>query len=154
MQLPQLVLSLLSIVPVVLAVPATAPPNKGGLPLVESSKLRRVLTRTALLKHADEFLKFSKKDPDGNRAFGGVGHKLTVDYLYNAFSKGDMAKYYTVQKQEFVHEYAYGTSKVVIEGDTHESSYFTYSPSTGDDLNLPLGAAANVGCEAVSRLRP
>lgn len=153
MQLSQLIFSLLSVASVALAVPTTPPPVKGGLPLVESNKLRRVLTRTALLKHADELQKFANQDPDKNRGFGGVGHKLTVDYLYNFFAKGELAKYYTVEKQEFVHEYAYGTSKVLAEGESLESSYFTYSPSTDGDLTRPLGAAANLGCEAVSLFR-
>ena len=149
MQLQQLVYSLLSVASVARALTVPAP-SADRLPLVESNKLRRVLTRTALLKHADKFLEFSKKDPDGNRGFGGVGHNLTVDYLYNTFRK--MADYYTVEKQMFIHEYSYGTSKVTIEGQAHESSYFTYSPSTDGDLKLPLGLTANLGCTPVREM--
>ena len=152
MQLQQFVFSLLSVASVVhaLTVPTTPAPSAGRLPLVESNKLRRVLTRKALLTHADELLKFSQEDPDGNRGFGGVGHNLTVDYLYKAFC--DMSDYYTVEKQMFIYEYAYGTSKVIIEGQTHESSYFTYSPSTDGDLKLPLGLTSNLGCNPVREI--
>ncbi|RPB21343.1 Zn-dependent exopeptidase [Terfezia boudieri ATCC MYA-4762] len=148
MQLQQLVFSLLSVASVAraLTVLTTPTPSADRLPLAQSDKLRRVLTRKALLKHANKFLKFSQTDPDGNRGFGGVGHNLTANYLYNTFSTGDMADYYTVEKQMFIHEYAYGTTKVIIEGQTHESSYFTYSPSTDGELKLPLGLAANLGC--------
>lgn len=150
MQLHHLVFSLLSVASVAIAVPAAVAPPASKLPLVESNKLRRVLTRTALLKHADELLSFAQQDPDHNRAFGGLGHNLTVDYLYNAFKTKEMAPYYTVEKQAFVHEYSYGTSKVVVEGETIESSYFTYAPSTKGNITLPLGAAANLGCTPVS----
>ncbi|KAF8416544.1 hypothetical protein BGX38DRAFT_760537, partial [Terfezia claveryi] len=148
MQLQQLIFSLLSAASIAHAftVPTTPTQSAGRLPLAQSDKLRRVLTRKALLKHADKLLKFSQTDPDGNRGFGGVGHNLTVDYLYNTFSTGDMADYYTVEKQMFIYKYAYGTSKVIIEGQTHESLYLTYSPSTNGELKLPLGLAANLGC--------
>ncbi|KAF8416440.1 hypothetical protein EV426DRAFT_421870 [Tirmania nivea] len=147
MQLQQLVFSLLSVASVALNIPNVLA-SSGRLPPVESNKLRRALTRKALFNHANEFLKFSREDPDGNRAFGGVGHNLTVEYLYNTFKTGDMADYYTVEKQKFIHEYAYGTSKITVEGQTYQSSYFTYSPATDGDLTLPLGLAANLGCNA------
>jgi len=152
MQFKQLLFSLLCALPVVFAIPATTVPSAYELPLVQSHKLQRGLTRKALLKHANEFFNFSQKDPDGNRAFGGVGHNLTIDYLYNSFATGEMADYYTVEKQMFVHEYSYGTSKVVVEGQTLESAYFTYSPPTDGELKLPLGLVANLGCNPVREI--
>ncbi|KAF8464894.1 hypothetical protein BDZ91DRAFT_697546 [Kalaharituber pfeilii] len=143
MHLSTLTLSLLSLSAVTLSVPTG--PN--GLPPVESNKLRRVLTRTALLKHADKLYSFSQQDPDNTRAFGSLGHDLTVDYLYNMFNSGELKDYYTVEKQEFVHEFSYGTTKVAAEGEGYESSYFTYSPPTKGDLKAELGAVANLGCE-------
>ena len=151
MQLPQLVFSLLSIASVASAIPTIQIPGS-RLPLVESKKLRRALTRAALLNDANELFKFSQKAPDHNRAFGGVGHNLTVDYLYNTFKTGHMADYYTVKKQKFIHEYAYGTSKVGVSGRAYDSLYFTYSPSTHGDLQLHLGVAANVGCVPVREI--
>ena len=146
MHLHCLIFSLLSLSCVGFSLPGSVE----KLPLVESNKLRRALTRSALLQHADKLYGFSREDPDGNRAFGGKGHNLTVDYLYDTFAKGPLATYYTVEKQEFVHEYSYGTSNVVVEGDVMESAYFTYSPSTGGNVTLPLGATENLGCSPVS----
>ena len=114
---------------------------------VESNKLRRVITRFNLLRHAAKLQEFSDASPEHNRAFGGIGHKLTVDYIYDNFMK--MNEYYTVEKQEFSYEYSYGVSNFTAEGEFFESSYFTYSPSTNGPLTLELVNTDNLGCNQV-----
>ncbi|KAI5779935.1 hypothetical protein DFH27DRAFT_585122 [Peziza echinospora] len=138
-----LVFSLLALAAAALALPGSSHPEEKA-ELVQSNKLRRALTRSSLLKHAAKLQEFANADPDGNRAFGGVGHKLTVDYLYDTFASAPLNKYYTVQKQEFVHEYAYGTSEVVAEGKAMESVYFTYSPAA--NLTAEAAAVGALGC--------
>lgn len=146
MKLTSLVFALLSIASVTIAVPST---DKDKENYVQSNKLRRLLTRSALQKHAAKLQQFANQDPDKNRAFGGKGHQATVDWLYETFKK--YPDYYTVEKQEFVYEYAYGTSIFSAEGESYDSQYFTYSPSTNGLFEGELAATNNLGCEEVNQ---
>ncbi|KAL7274658.1 Leucyl aminopeptidase yscIV, partial [Rhizina undulata] len=117
----------------------------GELPLVNSKQLQRILTRSALLKHAEKLQSFADQDPKKNRGFGGTGHNLTVQYLYDTLSALD---YYNVSLQEFVWEYADGSATFAADGTDYPSVYFTYSPSTnGSTVSGDLVAVANLGCD-------
>lgn len=129
------------------SIASPAPKFSRDLPLVQSNQLRRVLTRTALLKHAEKLESFADADPQSNRGFGGVGHKLTVDYIYNTLSALD---YYDVWLQEFEMLYASGEATFEAEGTTFSSLYFTYAPNSNGPITAELVPVANLGCELVS----
>lgn len=121
------------------------------LPLVQSNQLRRVLTRSALLGHAEKLESFAHADPQNNRGFGGIGHKLTVDYLFKTLSE---IGYYDVWLQEFELLYAAGNTKIQSEGVTFTSLYFTYAPSSNGTITTELVQVANYGCALVRILSP
>jgi len=122
---------------------ASAAPAPAALPLVESNKLRRLLTRTGLLAHASALQQIADTDPQGNRAFGGVGHKGTVEYIKRWFAQ--WPDYYTVETQDFNATYSAGSSSLSAEGRAVDSIWFTYSPS--GTINAALAPVANLGCE-------
>lgn len=138
--------ALLALAFAAVSIASPAPKCVRGLPLVQSNQLRRVLTRSALLAHAEKLESFANTDPQKNRGFGGVGHKLTVDYLFNALSA---TGYYDVWLQEFELLYAAGSTKVESEGVTFTSLYFTYAPSSNGTLTAELVQVANFGCALV-----
>lgn len=129
-----------------ISIASPTPNPTRDLPLVQSNQLRRVLTRTALLGHAEKLESFGHADPQKNRGFGGVGHNLTVDYLFDTLSALD---YYDVWLQSFDLLYAAGDSKIVIEGTTYTSLYFTYAPSSDGPITAELVPVSSSGCEAV-----
>lgn len=131
---------------VAVSIASPAPKYSRDLPLVQSNQLRRALTRTALLGHAEELQSFADADPQRNRGFGGTGHKLTVDYLYNILSALD---YYDVWLQEFEWLYAAGEATFEAEGTTYTSLYFTYAPNSNGTITAEIVPVVNLGCELV-----
>lgn len=131
------------------SIASPTPKSIRDLPLVQSNQLRRVLTRSALLGHAEKLESFAHADPQKNRGFGGVGHNLTVDYLFNTLSAID---YYDVWLQKFELLYAAGDAKVQSEGATFTSLYFTYAPNSNGPITAELVPVANLGCELVRTL--
>ena len=93
---------------------------------------------------------FARLDPDGNRAFGGLGHNLTIEYISSWFSEEGMREYYRIERLKFVYEYIYGVSNLVVQNHTYNSTCFTYSPSTDGTLTAPLVLVKNLGCDPVS----
>ena len=112
-------------------------------PLVESNKLRRVLTRSRLLHHASYFQNFALESKDGNRAFGGVGHNSTVRYLFNEISK--LSEWYDVYLQPFWERYSAATGSFVVDGNVEVFYAARGSPSV-TNLKAELGAAKGEGC--------
>lgn len=131
------------------SIASPTPKSIRDLPLVQSNQLRRVLTRSALLGHAEKLESFAHADPQNNRGFGGVGHNLTVDYLFDTLSAID---YYDVWLQKFELLYAAGDAKVQSEGATFTSLYFTYAPNSNGPITAELVPVANLGCELVRTL--
>lgn len=138
---------LLCILPLTLAVPTTPQPAEFDLedprPLVESNKLRRILTRTNLLKHAAQFQRFAIDSKDGNRAFGGAGHNATVKYLFDEISK--LSEWYDVYLQPFSERYSAATGSFSVDGDAQVFYAARASPSV-KNLRAELGAAKGEGC--------
>lgn len=146
MWLWQLIITLYSFAPLTLA------SRENTLVPINPDKIQNVLnvSTEALYKHANTLELFAKLDPDGNRAFGGLGHNLTVEYINNWFSQEGMLEYYGVNQVTFPAEYFEGTSILVIQGKTYQSSLFYYSPSTNGTLTAPLALVQNLGCNPVS----
>lgn len=115
-----------------------------GLPIVQSNQLRRVLTRTALLAHAQKLQDIS--DVSGrNRVAGSVGHNKTVDYIYDTLVA---TGYYDVERQPFTYIFSDGNVTFSAAGTGYPSEYFQYGPA-GSAVG-PLVPVAATGCEAVS----
>ncbi|KAF8475833.1 hypothetical protein BDZ91DRAFT_195495 [Kalaharituber pfeilii] len=112
-------------------------------PLVESNKLRRVLTRTALLRHAKYLERFALGDPQGNRGFGGIGHNATVNYIFNEISK--LSEYYDVSLQPFWERYSAATGTFKVDGEEQVFYAARGSPQVSG-LKAELGAAKGEGC--------
>lgn len=112
-------------------------------PLVESNKLRRILTRSRLLHHANHFQGFATKSKDGNRAFGGNGHNATVKYLFDEISK--LSEWYDVSLQPFWERYSAATGSLKVDGDAEVFYAARGSPSV-KSLKTELGAAKGEGC--------
>lgn len=131
---------------------AAAPPHGGPgkpkpLPLVQSNQLRRVLTRSALLKHAAKFEEFAVNSPGNNRAFGTEGHNATVEYVK---AKLDATGYYDTELQTFPYLFSEGTANVTVSGEPYTTEWFTYGPDgTAEGLLTPV---ADLGCELVCYL--
>lgn len=127
-------------------------PRSPLLEPIDSDKLQGVLNVSpeTLHTHAEELQRFATLDPDGNRAFGGPGHNLTVEYIYDWFLQEGMKGYYEIERLTFEYEYSYGVSDVLILGQTRDSLYFTYSPPTNGTLTAPLVLVDNLGCDPVS----
>ena len=119
---------------------------------IDSNKLQSVLNVSpkALHTHAEELERFARLDPDGNRAFGGLGHNLTVEYIHKWFSEEVVTGYYGVKNHTFDYAYSAGISHLVVQGQTQDSSYFTYAPPTDGALIAPLVLVENLGCHLVS----
>jgi hypothetical protein len=113
-------------------------------PLVQSNQLRRVLLRSALKAHGQKFMGFAAAS-NGTRAFGTVGHNLTVDYIK---TKLDKTGYYNVELQHFVTLYSEGTSNFSALGTNYSTAWFTYGPA--GDVTAPVVPVDDLGCEPVS----
>ncbi|KAI5777993.1 hypothetical protein EDC01DRAFT_676104 [Geopyxis carbonaria] len=132
--------TLLSLSLALAAAPALCAPPKR--PLVQSNQLRRTLTRSALLKHADA-LEAHAALSNGTRAFGTAGHNATVDYIK---SKLDATGYYDTELQTFSYLFSEGTATFTADGAAYASAWFTYGP--GGDASGPILAVDNLGCTA------
>jgi hypothetical protein len=113
-------------------------------PLVQSNQLRRVLLRSALKAHGQKFMGFAAAS-NGTRAFGTVGHNLTVDYIK---TKLDKTGYYNVELQHFVTLYSEGTSNFSALGTNYSTAWFTYGPA--GNVTAPVVPVDDLGCEPVS----
>lgn len=109
---------------------------------VSSEALQDLISREALLAHAEKLEEFAALTP-GNRAFGSKGHEATIGYVKQLLEE---TEYYDVEYQTF--EYAYSESKasVTVAGEQLYSSAFTYAP--GGDVSGPIVLVNNLGCQA------
>lgn len=132
--------------------PAAAAEEEGeGKPLVTSAKLAHSLTRRALNAHGQKLMQFAAvgagKTP--NRAFGGPGHRLTVDYIK---AQLDATGFYRTTLQKFVHLYSTGESNFAAgragqKLQIYPSSWFTYGPP--GNVTQPIVNVADLGCKPV-----
>ena len=115
-----------------------------------SARLIGTLARSALEAHGRQLMKFAAvgagKTP--NRAFGGPGHRLTLEYIRKQLNPA----YYRTVVQEFVHLYSTGASDFAAgrkgqKQQIYPSSWFTYGPS--GNVTAPIVKVAGVGCKAV-----
>lgn len=136
---------LLALAAVSVSAAPAAPHIRRGAPLVQSNQLRRVLTRTALLGHAEKLEKFAFDTEDRNRVAGSVGHNKTVEYIYDTLVK---TGYYDVTLQPFTYVFTEGTVELSVAGSEYPSEYFQYGPA--GSVAAPVVPAAGFGCEAVS----
>lgn len=134
-----------SLAPIALALPALAQGGSG------KPKCKKYVTSEALqeLITLDDLLAGSQKLQDiadesgGHRAFGGLGHNATVDWLYDTL---DATGYYDVVKQPFVELYATATAELTIGGETIVNQPMTYTPGGSGSGNLVL--VETLGCTA------
>ncbi|KAF8539574.1 hypothetical protein BDD12DRAFT_917355 [Trichophaea hybrida] len=119
-------------------------------PLVESNKLRRVLTRSDLLVQANKLLEFAfTPGAGGNRGFGGQGHNSTINYIYNTIKALDE---YDVYLQPFTQRYAAANESFLVDGD--EAVFY---PARGSPavkgLKADLAAVRGEGCSVIVILK-
>lgn len=113
-------------------------------PLVQSNQLRRALTRSALLKHANKFEAFANSSPGNNRAFGTKGHNATVDYIK---AQLDKTGFYDTELQTFNYLFSEGTANFTANAEPYVTEWFTYGPGgTAEGVLVPV---SDLGCEAV-----
>lgn len=135
---------LLAVAVVGVSAAPSVPDVRRGLPIVQSNQLRRVLTRTALLGHAQKLQDIS--DQSGkNRVAGSVGHNKTVDYIYDTLVA---TGYYDVERQPFTYTFSEGNVTFSAAGTKYPSEYFQYGPA--GSAAGPLVPVTDNGCEAVS----
>jgi hypothetical protein len=137
-----LLLALLSVIEV------TAAQSYDLRPLVESNRLRRILTRKDLLKQAETLQSFANApNAGGNRGFGGPGHNATINYIYDTISKLD--QYYNVYFQPFTESYSAAKGTFTVENDNVVFYPARGSPSV-DELRAGLIGVRAGGCNIVS----
>lgn len=139
--------TLLALAAVSVSAAPAAPNVRRELPLVQSNQLRRVLTRTALLGHANKLQEIAYETPERNRVAGSVGHNKTVEYIYDTLAA---TGYYDVELQEFTYVFSEGNVTLSAAGTPYVSEYFQYSPA--GSIVAPLIPVANLGCVAVGSL--
>ncbi|KAK9680959.1 hypothetical protein K7432_015794 [Basidiobolus ranarum] len=122
----------------------------------ESEWLQRKITTKGLLRHTDNFQKFSKVYK-GTRVFSTPGHKLTLKYLEGNLKKAG----FNVYRHPFVSTYSetiYAKAAAVVKGKKQEFPVFglAYTKSThkngiqAEVVNIPnkVGQELSFGCEA------
>ncbi|KAF8534059.1 hypothetical protein BDD12DRAFT_984066 [Trichophaea hybrida] len=117
---------------------ASPPP----LPLIQSNQLRRVLTQSSLRAHGQKFMNFTSLSPEKSRAFGTVGHNLTLAYIKE---KLDSTRYYDTQLQTFEYLFSQGNAEFSAAGKKYNTGWFTYGPS-GNVTEKVVNVEA-LGCE-------
>lgn len=117
-------------------------------PLVESNKLRRVLTRSDLLKQAETLQSFALASGAGTtRGFGGPGHNATINYILQEVSK--LSEWYTVELQPFVERYSAATGSLLLDGDDAVFYAARGSPAV-KYLKAEIAPVVGEGCNTVN----
>jgi hypothetical protein len=117
------------------------------LPLVQSSQLRRSLTRKALLRRGSLLESFAQLSPDGSRSSGSPGHNATVSHIASALNR---TGYYDVEVQSVAQESWFSTAGFDLRGGpdfSDETGWFEYSPS--GDVTAQLASVRMDGCSRV-----
>ena len=118
------------------------PPKPGNkIPPVSSDALQALISVDDLVSGSAQLQAFADAS-GGNRVFGGPGHNLTVNWLYDVLSA---TGYYDVQLQEFIALYSGGEAALTANGEDVPSELLTYTPD-GSGTG-PLVAIDNLGCE-------
>ncbi|RXW24388.1 hypothetical protein EST38_g1496 [Candolleomyces aberdarensis] len=115
------------------------PPLK---PLVVPKALEDSINRRNLLKHAHQFLDFSKLS-NNTRAFGSKGHQATLQYIKRLL---DQTGAYDIEFEKFTYAYSEATSQLYVDGESYPTKGVGYSPS--GNITAPLAVVNNLGCEA------
>jgi Zn-dependent M28 family amino/carboxypeptidase len=132
-----------SLASIALALPALASASKNCKPYVTTEDLQELVTLDDLLAGSQKLQDFADAH-GGNRAFGSGGHNATVDWLYDTLVA---TGYYDVVKQPFQEYFHTASATFKIGSDAIESvASMTYTP--GGQVNAPVVAVANVGCDA------
>ncbi|KAI5856945.1 hypothetical protein BZA05DRAFT_162420 [Tricharina praecox] len=119
--------------------------QKDPRPLVDSSKLRRQLTRSALLSHAHKLSSFAfARGAGGNRGFGGPGHNATINYVHDLVAATGA---YDVYLQPFAERYAAANGSFAVDGED-----VLFYPSRGSPrargMKALLAQVRGEGCTA------
>jgi hypothetical protein len=88
---------------------------------------------------------FAAASPEGSRAFGTVGHNLTVSYIKDLL---DGTGYYDTEVQSFQHLYSQGTAEFSAAGKKYETGWFTYGPA--GNVSAKVVNVDGLGCGLVS----
>ncbi|CCX13333.1 Similar to Leucine aminopeptidase 2; acc. no. A7UI09 [Pyronema omphalodes CBS 100304] len=108
-------------------------------PLVVSNQLRRLLTRSSLLRQADVLEYFSLlPGANGNRAFGGIGHNATINWLFDTISA---LPEYTVSLQPFKAPYSASTGTFLIDGESDSLFYASRNSPNASGVRGRLAVA-------------
>ncbi|CAG8962341.1 hypothetical protein HYFRA_00005397 [Hymenoscyphus fraxineus] len=111
-------------------------------PLVESNKLRRLLTRSALLSKAKTLEKFAYDTPKRNRQIGTPGHNAAINWIYDTLNQfPDYYESYLQPYDMLLHEDA----NLTVNGKALEVYSLGMSPS--GKAKGPIVHIPNLGCE-------
>ncbi|CAG8981895.1 hypothetical protein HYALB_00013809 [Hymenoscyphus albidus] len=116
-------------------------------PLRDSNKLRRLLTRSALLSKAKTLQNFAYDTPKRNRQIGTPGHNATINWIYDTINQfPDYYESYLQPYDMLLHEDA----NLTVNGKALEVYSLGMSPSgkaKGPVVHIP-----NLGCDKATDL--
>ncbi|KAF2181525.1 leupeptin-inactivating enzyme 1 precursor [Zopfia rhizophila CBS 207.26] len=122
---------------------AALQPRHDHYGLVESGKLRGLLTTEALREKAEILQDFAYSSPGKNRLIGSQGHQDTIDYIHDQMTA--FPDYYTIELQPL--DLALGVeANLTANNRTVEVYAVTLAP--GGHVSGPLVSIPNLGCEA------
>lgn len=102
------------------------------------------------LRHKSKILEdFAYSTVDRNRVFGGPGHNLTLNWIYDSIKA--LGDYYDVEFQPFEGLYTDENASIKVDGINLAASAFQHTPS--GKLFGKLVPVANLGCNAVGLKR-
>ncbi|KAH9215505.1 putative leucine aminopeptidase 2 [Leptodontidium sp. 2 PMI_412] len=111
-------------------------------PLVESNKLRRVMTRSALLAKANKLQEIAYSSPGRNRLIGTAGHEGTVAWITSILDQ--YPDYYTYYLQPLSLSVGAGAN-LTIGGVVTEAFAVDLAPS--GSVSAPVVSVANLACD-------
>ncbi|PVH79074.1 putative leucine aminopeptidase 2 [Cadophora sp. DSE1049] len=126
------------------SVPSTdAKEIRATKPLVESNKLRRVMTRSALLAKANKLQEIAYASPGRNRLIGTAGHEGTVAWITSILDQ--YPDYYTYYLQPLALSVGAGANLTlggVVVPDT-----FAVDLAPSGTVSAPVVSVANLACD-------
>ncbi|KAH7364791.1 putative leucine aminopeptidase 2 [Rhexocercosporidium sp. MPI-PUGE-AT-0058] len=111
-------------------------------PLVESNKLRRVMTRSALLAKANKLQEIAYATPGRNRLIGTAGHEGTVAWITSVLDQ--YPDYYTYYLQPLSLSVGAGAN-LTIGGVVTEAFAVDLAPA--GTVSAPVVSVANLACD-------
>jgi len=109
---------------------------------VSSTALQLLIWERGVMSHMEKISELTLAN-GGNRAFGSVGHNVTVDYIAQKLQR---TGYYNVERQTFAYPFSEGEATLSVNGADIETSWPTYGPA--GDVEKPMYRVANFGCDA------